>query len=157
MDAWRDDGGEGLTNYLTRERTLSPDQAPARSNGNDSPTMRQPAAIHMPITHTTTSSSSSSNIDRIFVAALKSYKVKTGKDLKNHDLFKQLETCDSPAAILAVFQAAQFDICQTGGACRLKKWLLQTLEVLCAFSDMLGEGVSSVIINSFAPLSTNKC
>jgi hypothetical protein len=217
MDARRDDGGEGLTDSLIRERTLPPDQAPAHSpplpttsptgptgdvttdlirdpqapetelerlrrreawmtaalaqasragfvyiNGDDSPIMQHPASVPMRQTPTTTatSSSSSSNIECIFVAALKSYKGKTGKDLKNHDLFKQLETCDSPTAILAVFQAAQFDISQTGGACRLKKWLFQTLnvllDVLCAFSDILGEGVSSVIINLFAPLSTNK-
>ncbi|KAN0127648.1 hypothetical protein V8E53_014540 [Lactarius tabidus] len=34
------------------------------------------------------------------------------KDLKSHDLFKQLETCDFPAAIRAVFQTGQLD---TGG------------------------------------------
>jgi hypothetical protein len=94
----------------------------------------------------TPATTTSSDIERIFDAALKSYKKKTKKDLKSHDLFKQLETCDSPAAILAVFQTAQFD---TGSDDRLKTWLVPTLNVLCAFSDALGEGVSLVVIDNF--------
>ena len=100
-------------------------------------------------------SSRASNIERIFDTALKSYKKKTKKDLKNHDIFKQLETCDSPASILAVFQATEFDPSQTGSNDRLKKWLVPTINVLCAFSDTLGGGVSLVIINFSIPLSAN--
>ena len=108
-----------------------------------------PAPASMTQDPATTPSGSSSNIERIFDAALKSYKKKTKKDLKKHDLFKQLETCDSPAAILAVFQSSQFD--QTGGDDRLKKWLVPTINVLYAFSGALGEGVSLVNIDSSAP------
>jgi hypothetical protein len=105
---------------------------------------KPPFPVSRPQTPATTGtpSISSSNIEGIFDAALKSYRKKTKKDLKNHNLFKQLESCDSPAAILAVFQAAQFD--QTGADDRLKKWLVPTIKVLCAFSDALGEGVSLV-------------
>ena len=99
----------------------------------------------------TTPSVSSSNIECIFDAALKSYKKKTKKDLKSHDLFKQLETCDSPAAILAVFQSTQFD--QSGDDDRLKKWLVPTINVLYAFSGTLGEGVSLVNIDSSVHLT----
>jgi hypothetical protein len=102
-----------------------------------------PASASKPQTSATTPSS---DVERIFDTALKSYKKKTKKDLKNDDIFKQLETCDSPAAILAVFQAAQFE---TGSGGRLKGWLVSTLNVLCAFSDTLGEGVSLVVIDSF--------
>jgi hypothetical protein len=56
----------------------------------------------------------SSNIEGIFNAALNSYKKKTKKDLTKHDIFKQLENCGSPAAILAVFQAEQFNPSRTG-------------------------------------------
>ncbi|KAH9069480.1 hypothetical protein EDB83DRAFT_2518251 [Lactarius deliciosus] len=87
---------------------------------------------------------SSSNIERIFDAALKSYKKKTKNDLKNHDLFKQLEACDSPAAILAVLQAARFDFSPTASDDRLKKWLVPTINVLYAFSGASGEGVGLV-------------
>ncbi|KAH9167666.1 hypothetical protein EDB89DRAFT_1909840 [Lactarius sanguifluus] len=98
----------------------------------------------------TTPSGSSSNIESIFDAALKSYKKKTKKELKNHDLFKQLETCDSPAAILAVFQAARFDLSPTASDDRLKKWLVPTINVLYAFSGALGEGIALVNIDSSA-------
>ena len=95
---------------------------------------------------------SSSDIERIFDTALESYERKTKKNLKVHDLFKQLESCDSPAAILANFQATQFgDPSQTGSDDRLKRWLVPTLNVLCAFSNTLDEGVSLVMIDSFVP------
>ncbi|KAH9069631.1 ankyrin repeat-containing domain protein [Lactarius deliciosus] len=100
-----------------------------------------PAPISVPQAPASASSGSSSNIERIFDAALKSYKNKTKNDLKKHDIFKQLETCDSPAAILAVFQAAQFDPSRTAGDDRLKKWLVPTINVLYAFSGTLSEGV----------------
>ena len=94
----------------------------------------------------------SPDIERIFDAALKSYKEKTKKDLKSHDLFKQLEKCDSPEAILAKFQATQFgDPSQTGSDDGLKRWLVPTLNVLCAFSNTLGDGVGLVIIVSILP------
>ena len=110
--------------------------------------MNQPSAsAHMPEIPATTTSELS-DIERIFDAALKSYKKKTKKDLQNHELFKELETCDSPAAILAVFQTARFDSSQTSGDDRLKKWLIPAINVLCVFSDTLGEGVSLVIIDS---------
>ena len=104
---------------------------------------RPPAPVSVPQNLATTSSS---NIESIFDAALKSYQRKTKKNLKDNDLFKQLEGCDSPADILAKFQASQFD---DGGDDRLKRWLVPTLNVLCAFSDTLGGGVSLVIVDSF--------
>ena len=108
-------------------------------------------------TRATTPSGSSSNlnIERIFEAALQSYKKKTKQDLKSHDLFRQLEECDSPAAILAVFQATEFNLSRTGADERLKKWLVPTINVLYAFSGALGEGVSLVNINSSVHSSVN--
>ena len=89
---------------------------------------------------------SSSNIERIFDTALKSYKKKTKQDLKKHDLFQQLEKCDSPSAILAAFQADQFGPSRTGAEDRFKKWFIPTVNVLYAFSATLGEGVGLVNI-----------
>ena len=113
--------------------------------------MSQPfASVSMPQTPGPEATSSSSDIECIFDTALKSYQKKTKKNLKEHDLFKQLEGCDSPAALLEKFQASQFDDpSQTGSDDRLKRWLVPTLNVLCAFSDTLGEGVSLVMIDSF--------
>ncbi|KAH8977867.1 hypothetical protein EDB86DRAFT_1451123 [Lactarius hatsudake] len=82
---------------------------------------------------------SSSNIEGIFETALKSYKKKTKQDLKQHDLFKQFEKCDSPGAILAAFQADQLGPSPIGD--RLKEWFVPTVNVLYAFSATLGEGV----------------
>lgn len=90
----------------------------------------------------------SSNIEGIFNTALESYKQKTKKDLTEHDLFKQLENCDSPAAILAVFQAEQFDPSRNGDDDGLKKWLIPTANVLYAFSGTLSGGIGVVNINS---------
>jgi hypothetical protein len=122
-----------------------------------SPSMQDSAAVStMSQTPATSSSRTNSNIERIFLAALKSYKKKTNKDLKNHDLFKQLETCDSPAAILAVFQADQIDSSQTGTSEGLNKWLIPTLNVLSAFSDTLSEGISLVNIDASCPSLCNR-
>ena len=109
-----------------------------------------PASVSVPQAPAITSLS---GIERIFDAALKSYEKKTKKDLKSHDLFTQLKKCDSPAEILAKFQATQFDdpSSQTESDERLKGWIVPTLHVLCAFSNTLGEGVSFVIIGSFVP------
>ncbi|KAH9008103.1 hypothetical protein EDB83DRAFT_2323416 [Lactarius deliciosus] len=82
---------------------------------------------------------SSSNIEGIFESALKSYKKKIKYDLKNHDLFKQFEKCDSPGDILAAFQSDQFGPSRIGDAS--KEWLVPTVNVLYALSATLGEGV----------------
>jgi hypothetical protein len=47
-----------------------------------------------------------------------------------------------------MFQTAQFD---TGSDDSLKRWLVPTLNVLCSFSDTLGEAVSLVVIDNFVP------
>ena len=112
--------------------------------------MSQPSASasvpHSPAT------TSSSDIERIFGAALKSYMKKTKKDLKEHDLFKQLENCHSPADIFAVFQGSQLDDpSRTVGDDRLKRCLVPTLNVLCAFSATLGEGINMVFVPPFLP------
>ncbi|KAF8261844.1 hypothetical protein EI94DRAFT_751183 [Lactarius quietus] len=87
--------------------------------------------------------SPSSNIERIFDTALKSYQKKTKQDLTKHDLFKQLEKCSSPAAILAAFQDDQFGTSRTGDG-ELKKWFVPAVNVLYAFSATLGQGVALV-------------
>lgn len=101
------------------------------------------------MSQTNASTPPSSNIERIFDTALKSYQKKTKQDLKKHDLFQQLEKCDSPAAILATFQDDKFGQSRTGGDDKLKKWLVPTINVLYAFSETLGEGVALVNMNLY--------
>ncbi|KAI9434158.1 hypothetical protein H4582DRAFT_807039 [Lactarius indigo] len=91
------------------------------------------------------SAASSSNLQAIFNAAIKEYQKKTKQDLLLHPLMAQLQTCNSPADILAVLrtQVQQFEQ-STSGDDKLTKWLNPTVNVLYAFSAALGEGVGLV-------------
>ncbi|KAH9001948.1 hypothetical protein EDB83DRAFT_2324510 [Lactarius deliciosus] len=89
--------------------------------------------------------SSSSNLQAIFNDSIKEYRKKTKKDLLLHPLMGQLQTCNSPADILAVLrtQVQQFEE-STSGDDKLTKWLNPTVNVLYAFSAVLGEGVGLI-------------
>jgi hypothetical protein len=91
---------------------------------------------------------SSSNFQLIFEQALKLFTKKTKQDLTAHPLATQLQACDSPAAILAILQGQvdQFNQSRSGDE-RLHRWLSPTINVLQAFSETLGEGISLVNIN----------
>jgi hypothetical protein len=92
-------------------------------------------------------SRSGSNLDSIFNAALKTYKKKAGKDITSHPLATELQSCDSPDAILAVLrkQIPTPDQSQSGDE-TFAKCLIPTVKVLYNLSDTLGEGVGLVII-----------
>ncbi|KAH8982015.1 hypothetical protein EDB86DRAFT_387590 [Lactarius hatsudake] len=87
-------------------------------------------------------STSSTNFGTIFGAALEGYNKQTKKDIISHPLAVQLQSCDSPSAILAVLRAQvqAFDQSQVANE-KLTKWLDPTVNVLYAFSATLGEGV----------------
>ncbi|KAH9022809.1 hypothetical protein EDB84DRAFT_1441118 [Lactarius hengduanensis] len=89
--------------------------------------------------------SSSSNFQAIFYASINEYEKKTKKDILVHPLMVQLQTCNSPADILAVLhtQIQQFEQ-STSGDDKLTKWLNPTVNVLYAFSAALGEGIGLV-------------
>ena len=74
-----------------------------------------------------------------FYTSLKEYKKKTNKDLLAHPLTAQLQTCNSPTAILAVLrtQGPQFKDF-TSGDDKLTKWLDPTVNVLYMFSSGVG-------------------
>ena len=92
-------------------------------------------------------SSSSSNFLPIFNAALETYESTTKNKLLTHPFANQLQSCDSPAAILTVLRDLihQFDQSRSGNE-RLRNWLDPTVNVLFAFSATLGEGVGLVIL-----------
>src|ERR1700761_8669332 len=92
------------------------------------------------------SSSSSTNFETIFAAALKTHSKQTKTDIATHPLATQLQSCDSSSAILAILriQVQTFDRSQ-GADERLTKWLDPTVNVLFAFSATLGNGVGVVI------------
>ena len=89
--------------------------------------------------------SSSSALQTIFVASLKVYEKKTKNDLLTHPLMAQLQTCNSPTEILAVLRAQvqQFEQ-STSGDNKLTQWLNPTVNVLYAFSSVIGTGVGLV-------------
>jgi hypothetical protein len=97
------------------------------------------------MSHSQLSDSSSSKFQLIINNALKAYEKQTKKDLLAHPLAAQLQTCNSPADILAILQQ-QFqglDQSQSSGD-RLTKLLDPTVSVLYALSQTLGEGVALV-------------
>src|SRR5579863_6119775 len=59
-----------------------------------------PTFSSMSQAHPTSSTSTSSSFQSIFNAALEQYENKTKKKLLTHPLFAQLQSCNSPAAIL---------------------------------------------------------
>ena len=96
-------------------------------------------------------SSSSLNFQSIFTASLQAYDNKTKNKLFDHPLATQLQSCDSPHAVVTVLQdlVQQFDRRRTNDE-RLKNWLDPTVNVLYAFSDTLGEGVGLVSLGSLS-------
>ena len=92
-------------------------------------------------------STTSSNFQSIFYAALKAYEKKTKKDLLAHPLAAQLQACKSPSDILAILQEKVKEFDQSRGANeRLSQWLDPTISVLYSFSATLGAGVGLVSI-----------
>ncbi|KAH9973635.1 hypothetical protein BJV74DRAFT_889043 [Russula compacta] len=94
-------------------------------------------------THVT--ATSSSNFQLIFSHALETYEKQTKKDLLAHPLAAQLQSCDSPSTILALLHQQVQDLNQSrNNDEKLTRWLDPTVNVIYAFSDTLGEGVSLV-------------
>ena len=94
----------------------------------------------------TLSSSSSSNFQLIINNALDKYKKYTKNDLRVHPLAAQLQSCDSPGAILVVLQEQVQGSRSTDE--RWTKWLDPTVNVLYAFSSILESGVSLVCLST---------
>jgi len=97
------------------------------------------------MSHTHPNTNLSSNFQLIFNNALKEYEKRTKKDLLAHPLAAQLQACDSPSAVLTVLQLQVQGLHQSqSGNDRWTRWLDPTVDVLYAFSETLGEGVSLV-------------
>ncbi len=92
-------------------------------------------------------STSQSNFASIFNAALESYKRKTKQNIPSHPLFMNLESCNSPEAVLTVLreQVPAFNQSQNGDE-GLTKWVTPTVNVLSSFSDTVGQGIGVVSV-----------
>jgi hypothetical protein len=104
------------------------------------------------MSHTQSAATSSSNFQLIINNALKVYEKRTKKDLLAHPLAAQLQTCGTPAAILAILQEQVQGLDKSqGGDERWSKWLDPTVNVLFAFSSTIGAGVSLVFRKLVTP------
>jgi hypothetical protein len=83
-------------------------------------------------------SAASPNFGTIFAAALKEYKKRTKRDITAHSLAAQVESCDSPNAVLTVLQTQvqMFDPSPSANE-RWTRLLDPTVTVLCAFSGFV--------------------
>jgi hypothetical protein len=82
-----------------------------------------------------TSTPTPSNLETLFDAALEKYTKRTGQDLRNHELARMLDRCESPDSILAIFkeQSQDFDEFRNGDP-KLIKWLTPIVNGLHAIS-----------------------
>jgi hypothetical protein len=99
-------------------------------------------------------SASASRFESIFTSALDAYKKRTKKDLASHPLLAKLQSCDSADAIITLLREhiPAFSQSQSSED-RFSNCLIPTINVLCAFSAALGEGVGLVntAVSSSAP------
>jgi len=100
------------------------------------------------MSQTPTATTSTSNYQVIFDNALKAYKKKTKKDIRSHPLLPKLQACNSPDAVLAVLreQIPVLNQSHSSTSDKLTKWLNPTVNVLYAFSEAIGAGISLVSI-----------
>lgn len=82
----------------------------------------------------------------MFNAALEAYEKTTKNKLLVHPLAAQLQSCDSPTAILSVLKniVQKSDQCSSSDE-RLRNWLDPTVNVLYTLSATIGGGIGLVI------------
>ena len=94
------------------------------------------------MSQSSTTTASTSNYQTIFDNAIEAYRKKTKKNLRSHPLLAELQTCDSPDAVLNVFREKIPGFDQSQSTDGLTKWLYPTVNVLFEFSAFLGGGIS---------------
>ncbi|KAH9029172.1 hypothetical protein EDB85DRAFT_2276158, partial [Lactarius pseudohatsudake] len=89
----------------------------------------------------------SSHVKQILDVALNEYKERTGNDLLDNWISKELQTCDSAEAVLNVIQhqAEAFHKFR-GGDKKLMMWIGSSVHVLYTISAALGEGVGMALL-----------
>jgi hypothetical protein len=90
--------------------------------------------------------------EAIFDEALKSYKEKTGKDLKSDPLLRTLEACTSPNETLSELQRQihGFDQFENSDN-RLTNWVNPVVNVLYLFAQTISGDVGLVSFRTFHP------
>jgi hypothetical protein len=99
------------------------------------------------------STPSSTSFEAIFIEAVKTYEKKTKKDLTSHPLAAELRSCNTLNDILAVLRAQAQVLDRSQGADdKLTKWLDPIVNVLCSFSETIGNAVGLVTTPHLSPL-----
>jgi hypothetical protein len=81
----------------------------------------------------------------IFDSALRGYEKKTGNNLTKDPLFRSLETCDSPDAVLTILRAQLLGPGQSqSNSDNSTAWLDPTVNFINVFSATIGGGVGLV-------------
>ena len=93
--------------------------------------------------------SSSSNFQLIINNALGKYKKRTKNDLITHPLAAELQSCNSPNAILAVLHQQVQELGQSRSSDeRWSRWLDPTINVIYALSSTAAAGVGLVCLGT---------
>jgi hypothetical protein len=101
------------------------------------------------MSHSHATGSSSPNFQLILNNALDKYKRRTKNDLLAHPLAAQLQSCNSPSAILAVLQQQLQGLGQSQSSDeRWSRWLDPTVNVVYAFSSTLAAGAGLVCLRT---------
>ena len=107
---------------------------------------------HFIMSSASNTSSSLSNFQDLFDIALAEYAKRTGQDLRSHPLAAEIDRCESPDSILAIFQAQSqaFDHFRNGDP-KLIKSLTPVVNGLHAISTntLLSAGASLVSLIQF--------
>lgn len=83
----------------------------------------------------------------MFSAALEAYEKATKNKLLAHPLATELQSCDSPAAILSLLKnLVQESDQRSSSDQKLGNWLNPTVNVLYTFSATIGGGIGLVIL-----------
>lgn len=97
------------------------------------------------MSHVNSTVPSTSNYQLVIDNALEIYKRRTKNDLLEHPLAAQLQSCDSPGAILSVLQQQIKELDQSRSSDeRWSRRLDPTVSVLYALSSALGTGAGLV-------------
>jgi hypothetical protein len=101
------------------------------------------------MSHAHATVSSSSNFQLIINNALDKYKKRTKSDLLGHPLAAQLQSCNSPSAIIAALQQQLQGLDQSQISDeRWSRWLGPTVNVVYALSSALAAGVGLVCLRT---------
>jgi hypothetical protein len=99
------------------------------------------------MSHASPTVSSSSNFQLIINNALDEYKKRTRNDLVAHPLSTQLQSCNSPSAVLAVLQQQVQGLDQSrGGDEPWSRLLDPTVNIIYTLSATLGAGIGLVCL-----------